>query len=391
MAFVDRVVVVGGGIGGLAAAVSLARTRSVGHIRVLEQSDDFGEIGAGLQLAPNGLHALDQIGVSEDAVNAYGFYPRRLVLLDALSGQPITATDLGKEFYGHYGRRYTVLHRGDLLHLLLNAAKESGDIELCSATSVIDAATNGRTATIDTAEGTLYEADLVVGADGLHSMLRNKIVSEDEPILSGYVSYRGTLPFDRLAEIAGGHDVLIWCGPQMHLVQYPIRRGELYNQVACFRSSRYSSHHDDWGTPDEIDAHYDNACPAVRAGIAMIDRTRHWKMADRDPVDSWAAGRLVLLGDAAHPMLQYLAQGACQALEDAAQLGKALAEAASVDEALDAYVGARAPRTARVQRSARLFGEFLHLDGPGAQVRNYLLRRRPSNDHSESDWLHGYR
>jgi len=177
----------------------------------------------------------------------------------------------------------------------------------------------------------------------------------------------------------------------MHLVQYPIRRGELYNQVVCFRSDRYSPEHDDWGTPDEIDGHYENACPEVRSGVELIDRQRNWKMVDRAPVDSWVRGRLALLGDAAHPMFQYVAQGACQALEDAVCIGRLLAASDTVDDALSDYVRIRAPRTARVQRSARMFGEFLHLDGMGAQVRNYLLRGRPSDDYSESDWLHGYR
>ena len=391
MAFAEQVVIVGGGIGGLATALSLSRSQAVGHIQVLERSPEFGEVGAGLQMAPNALHALAQLGVTEDAVAEYGFYPGRLVLMDALMGQLITALDVGEPFLRRYGRRYTVMHRGDLLQMLLDEAKNRGNIELCTATTVVNATTDGGSATVDTEGGASYRADLVVGADGMHSMLREIIVGDTELVVSGYVSYRGTLPFDRLADIAGGEDMLIWCGPRMHLVQYPIRRGELYNQVVCFRSDRYSPEHDDWGTPDEIDGHYENACPEVRAGVELIDRQRNWKMADREPVDSWTSGRLVLLGDAAHPMLQYVAQGACQALEDAACIGKVLAESETVDDALAAYVNIRAPRTARVQRSARMFGQFLHLDGMGAQVRNYLLRGRASDDYSESDWLHGYR
>ncbi|WP_319456928.1 MULTISPECIES: FAD-dependent monooxygenase [unclassified Mycobacterium] len=391
MAFAEEVVVVGGGIGGLATALSLSLSGTAERIRILERSDEFGEIGAGLQLAPNALYALEQLGIDEAAISQYAFYPGRLVLMDALSGELITALDLGDPFQARYRQRYTVMHRGDLLQLLLSAAKERADIELCPAATVVDAATDGRTATVDTAEGGHYQGDLVVGADGLRSVLREKIVPGGEPVLSGYVSYRGTLPFDQLADVAGGEDVLCWIGPQMHLVQYPIRRGDLYNQVVCFHSDRHRPDSDDWGTPDEIDGHYVDACPDVRAGVALIDRERHWKMADREPVDCWTRGRLALLGDAAHPMLQYVAQGACQALEDAVYLGKSLAESQTVEGALEAYEKERVPRTARVQRSARNFGEFLHLDGAGARVRNYLLRSRNSGDYSESDWLHGYR
>ncbi|MET7335013.1 FAD-dependent monooxygenase [Nonomuraea sp. NPDC005650] len=391
MAFAERVVIVGGGIGGLATALSLSRSRGAGHIKVLERAPQFAEIGAGLQLAPNALHALAQIGVPEEAIAACGFHPSRLALMDALTGQLITALDVGEPFLRRYGRRYTVMHRGDLLQLLLDEAASRSNIELCAATTVVGAAGNGRAATVDTADGASHHADLVVGADGLHSVLRDIIMGESELVLSGYVSYRGVLPFDRLADVAGGEDMLIWCGPGMHLVQYPIRRGELYNQVVCFCSDRYSPEHDNWGTAGEIDSHYENACPAVRAGVELIDRERSWKMADRAPVASWISGRLVLLGDAAHPMLQYVAQGACQALEDAACLGQSLARSATVDDALSTYVRIRAPRTARVQRSARMFGQFLHLDGMGAAVRNFLLRRRSTDDYSESEWLHGYR
>jgi salicylate hydroxylase len=391
MAVANQVVIVGGGIGGLAAALSLSRSEAVEHIQVLERSPEFGEVGAGLQMAPNAIHALTQLGVTEDAISEYGFHPGRLVLMDALTGELVTALDVGAPFLQRYGRRYTVMHRGDLLQMLLDEAKNRGNIELCTASTVVNAVTEGASATVETADAASYRADLVVGADGLHSLVREIVVGHTEVVESRYVCYRGALPFEYLADIAGGEDMIIWCGSRMHLVQYPIRRKELYNQVVCFRSDRYRPGSDDWGTPDEIDGHYENACPAVRAGVELIDRQRSWKMVDRDPVDTWTAGRLVLLGDAAHPMLQYLAQGACQALEDAACLGKVLAESDTIDEALAAYVRVRAPRTARVQRSSRMFGEFLHLEDMGAQVRNYLLRGRATDDYSETDWLHGYR
>jgi salicylate hydroxylase len=160
--------------------------------------------------------------------------------------------------------------------------------------------------------------------------------------------------------------------------------------VVCFRSDRYSPNHDDWGTPDEIDGHYADACEQVRAGVELIERDRCWKMLDREPVGSWVHGRLALLGDAAHPMLQYVAQGACQAMEDAVCLGRAIARAPNIDAALTDYQRERMPRTARVQRTARQFGEILHLDGMGAAVRNRLLRLRGVDDYSESDWLYAH-
>lgn len=391
MAQVEDVVIVGGGIGGLATALALSRSGAVARIKVLERADEFGEIGAGLQLAPNAFRALEELGVTTGAIDEYAFHPGRLVMMDALSGEPITALDLGGPFRARYGKPYVVMHRGDLLRLLLDTAKRCQDVELCSGETAIDAVTDGHTATVYTAEGRYHHADLAIGADGLRSMVRERTVNDGEPVASGYVTYRGTLPFDRIADVAGGKDVVLWAGPRMHLVQYPIRRGELYNQVVCFRSDRYSPDHDDWGTPNEIDARYADACPRVRAGVELIERDRRWKMVDREPVDSWVHGRLALLGDAAHPMLQYVAQGACQAMEDAVCLGRAIARAPTVAAALADYQRERMPRTARVQRTARQFGEILHLEGMGAAVRNRLLRLRRADDYSESDWLHAHR
>lgn len=391
MAHVSDVVVVGGGIGGLSTALGLARSGAVDRVRVLERAADFTEIGAGLQLAPNAYYALERLGVTPEALDDYNFHPGRLVMMDALSGEPITALDLGAAFRSRYGKPYTVMHRADLLKLLLDAAKQCDGVELYGNEAVVDAHTAADGASITTAEGTRFDADLVVGADGLRSVIRERVVDDGEPVASGYVSYRGAVPFEMTADADYSQDVLVWAGPGMHLVQYPIRRGELYNQVVCFRSDRFSPDHDDWGTPDEIDGHYTEACEQVQNGVGLIARDRHWKMLDREPVATWVHGRLALLGDAAHPMLQYVAQGACQALEDAVALGQAVSHAPDVDSALIEYQRLRVTRAGRVQRTARQFGELLHLDGMGAVVRNRLLRARSADDYSESDWLHGHR
>lgn len=390
MARVDDVVLVGGGIGGLATALALCRSGAVGRVRVLERSDDFGEIGAGLQLAPNALRALDRLGVGP-AIDGYAFYPRRLVMMHALSGEQITALDLGEAFRDRYGKPYLVMHRADLLRILLDAAKQHDSIELCAGRQVVDVGTAADSATVTTQEGDRYEADLVIGADGLQSRVREWLVGDGAPVCARYVTYRGTLPFDQIADQAGGTDVLLWAGPRMHLVQYPIRRGELYNQVVCFESDRYTPEHDEWGTPDEIDERYANACEQVRAGVALIDRERRWQMLDREPVATWVRGRVALIGDAAHPMLQYVAQGACQAIEDAVALGTALRDEPDVDAALHRYQRLRQPRTARVQRTARQFGEILHIGGMGAALRDRLLRARRPDDYSDTDWLYGHR
>lgn len=383
------VTIVGGGIGGISAALAISRATRFKSIRVLEKAEEFGEIGAGLQLAPNAHHALEALGITTEALDEYAFRPGRLVMLDALSGKLITALDLGSEYERRYGKPYVVMHRRDLLDLLVDAAKQRDNIELCVGQTVSEVHAEGNTVRARTVQGAEHISELLIGADGLRSAVRKHVVDDGDPLASGYVTYRGTVPFDQVAEMAGGRDVLVWAGPGMHLVQYPIRRGELYNQVVCFRSERFTTEHADWGTADEIDGHYVDACAPVRASVALIARDRHWKMVDRDPVDTWVRGRVALLGDAAHPMFQYVAQGACQALEDAQALGGVLDARPDIDKALEEYQRSRIPRASRVQRTARNFGDLLHLDGMGAMVRNRLLEARRHDDYSDSDWLHG--
>ncbi|MFI5490491.1 FAD-dependent monooxygenase [Micromonospora echinaurantiaca] len=382
-----EVVIAGGGIGGLATALAVRRSGAAARVRVLERADEFGEVGAGLQLAPNAVRALRRLGLDRE-IDDYAFYPRRLVMLDALTGDLVTALDLGGDFRSRYDAPYVVMHRSDLLAMLLDEAKQHDDIELCSGTEVTGVDQDDRGVVVRTAPGEEFRADLLVGADGLRSVVRAGTVADGEPIGARYVAYRGTLPFDDVAGIAGGEDVLLWAGPRMHLVQYPIRRGELYNQVAAFESDRYTPDHDRWGDPAELDERFAEACAPVQTAAALIDRSRRWQMLDREPVRNWVHGRIALLGDAAHPMLQYVAQGACQAIEDAVALGMALEAEADVDAALARYLHERVDRVSRVQRTARLFGELIHLAGMGATVRNRLLSARPHDDYSDIDWLY---
>ncbi len=186
---------------------------------------------------------------------------------------------------------------------------------------------------------------------------------------------------------------LVWIGPDKHLVQYPIRRGELYNQVAVFRSWRYAPKTEltgRWGTPAELEKSFAGSCDQVRAGVALINRDRRWVMYDREPLDNWTTGRITLLGDAAHPMVQYLAQGACQAIEDAGCLGRQLTRYdGDIVKALAAYQAERIPRTALIQRAARTWGQIWHDDGPVIPLlRDRILTRRDRADYADLDWLY---
>ncbi|MEU8798579.1 FAD-dependent oxidoreductase [Spirillospora sp. NPDC048819] len=380
------VVVAGGGIGGLSTAYALARSgRSVS---VLERSPEFTEVGAGLQMAPNATRILKEWGLLDEVLQA-GVVPRRLMFKDALDGSELTRLELDDAFVQRYGAPYVVIHRSDLLTILVRACERAG-VELVPDTDVKDVVTDTDAAIVQSARGE-YRGRIAVAADGLHSALRTRL-SDDEPICSGYVAYRGTVPVADLGGEIGEealHEVVVYLGPGCHLVQYPLRRGEIFNTVAVFKSPAYERGEQDWGGPDELDTVFAGACPQVRTGLGSLWRDRHWPMYDRLPIPSWIDGRLILTGDAAHPMLQYLAQGACQAIEDAHCLADELRREADLTDALKRYEAERTARTARVQTTARFWGDIWHVDGVARIMRNELFRERDQHSYKYMDWLYG--
>ncbi|HEY7487072.1 MAG TPA: FAD-dependent monooxygenase [Streptosporangiaceae bacterium] len=385
-----EVLVVGGGIGGLAAAYAMRRAGR--EVRVLEQAAEFGEVGAGLQLAPNATRILAEWGLL-DAVTATGVLPRRLVLRDALTGAELTHLGVGDDFRRRYRAPYVVAHRTDLHQILLDACRDSG-VGLETGRTVQRVETAGDTAIAYCADGSVHRGAVVLGVDGLNSVLRGDVV-DDEPVNSGFVAYRGTLPMADAAGEVEPDEMVIWIGPGRHFVQYGLRRGEILNQVAVFRSPSFAGGGPDWGTPDELDAVFADSCDHILKSLTSMWRDRRWPMYDRAPIDRWTNGRMILLGDAAHPMLQYLAQGACQAIEDAhalaAQTTRHTSRTGRVDwpAALAATERVRAPRAAQVQNAARLWGDIWHVDGLTRLIRNEMLTTRDPQDHRRLDWLYG--
>jgi 3-hydroxybenzoate 6-monooxygenase len=382
------VVVVGGGIGGLGSALAL--TRAGARVRVLEQASEFGEVGAGLQMAPNATRILRSWGLLDEVVDR-GVLPRRLVMHDALDGRELTHLDLA-DTERRYGAPYVVIHRSDLHAILLEGCRAAG-VELVTDATVDDVEVREDHA-VAVGERRRDEARIVLAADGLGSRLR-RLLSDDDPVSSAYVAYRGAVPLADLPDTStlALDDVVVYIGPHCHLVQYPLRRGEIFNQVAVFRSPRALAGEADWGTPDELKAAFAGTCDRVRAALPNLWQDRCWRMYDREPIAGWVRGRLAVTGDAAHPMLQYLAQGACQALEDAeclaTQVGKqGGTDARDWDAALADYADIRTVRTARVQRTARDWGDLWHCDGLFRSVRNALLTDRDPADYRYIDWLY---
>ena len=385
------ILIVGGGIGGLTAALALARDGY--QVRVLEKAAQFAELGAGLQLAPNATRILSRLGVLDRVLDA-GVRPRRLLLRSAVTADELTALDLGEPFAARYQAPYVVMHRSDLLAILYEACQAAG-VEL-SPDSDVRAVTDGAdAATAECADGTRHDSAAVIAADGLHSVVRRRFTA-DQPVCSGFAAYRGTARIDQVTARSGLDEVVAWIGPDLHFVQYPLRAGQIYNQVAVFRSPKYAARpglaDGQWGGPDELDEAFKACCPRVREATGFLWRDRWWPMYDREPLAIWTGGRIALLGDAAHPMLQYLAQGACQAIEDADALARALAACPGrelIGQALAHYAAIRAPHAARVQRTARTWGDIWHVSGVGALLRDELFRRRPADDYRYTDWLYG--
>lgn len=383
------VLVVGGGIGGLSTAYAL--TRAGLQVRVLEQAPEFAEVGAGIQLAPNCTRILDDYGLLDEA-RALGVLPTAMVMRDAVDGRELTRLDL-VDLERTYGFPYVVIHRIDLHGLLLRACQRVG-VELLTDQRVVDYRDTGTGAAVVLADGTVEEAAAVVAADGLHSVARHLFV-DDDPVSSAYVAYRAALPMDQVHRDVDLSEVSVHVGPGCHFVTYGLRGGDMLNQVAVFRSPGALAGIEDWGTPAELDAAFADTAAVVRGGIPLMWRDQRWRMYDRDPIMHWVYGRIALLGDAAHPPLQYLAQGAIMAIEDGWVLAEHIARLRSADghvdwaTALAAYEAVRAEHCRRVVVSARAWGELWHVDGLEREQRNVLLRSRDTYDYTYVDWLYG--
>jgi salicylate hydroxylase len=366
------VLVAGGGIGGLAAAYVLARQ---GHrVTVLEQSAAFGEIGAGIQLGPNIFRMFDCLGLTE-AVESVAFFPPGLGMNDVRTGEKVVRVPLGEVARAAYGYRYGVIYRADLHDVFLAACRAQSNVSLRTGCKVEGFEQNERGVRIRLASGETLEGDALIGADGLWSRVRQSIVGDGKPRVSGHIAYRAVLKREEVPPHLWSDDVLLWGGEKTHLVHYPLRRGELFNLVAVFHSNKYDEGWNTFGDTAELNERFADAVPQVRELLGKIETWKMWVLCDREPVSHWSDRRVTLLGDAAHPMLQYLAQGAGQAIEDAVVLGAALRHAkGDWPQAFQLYQRARYLRTGRVQLTARFYGDIYHASGVARELRNRMFQ-----------------
>jgi 3-hydroxybenzoate 6-monooxygenase len=384
------ILIAGGGIGGLAAALGLAQAGFA--VTVLEKAASFGEIGAGIQLGPNAFCALDALGVGE-AARASAVYVDKLRLMDAMSGEDITAIDIGDAFRARFGNPYAVVHRGDLYGVLLNACRAKAQITLQPGSHVVAYEQDGAGVTVRLASGDTVTGSALIGADGLWSAIRRQLVGDGPPRVSGHTTYRSVIPTETMPEDLRWNAATLWAGPKCHLVHYPLSGWKVFNLAITCHNDAPEPVAGKPVTEDEVMKGFAHINERARKLIRHGKDWKLWVLCDREPVSNWVDGRVALLGDAAHPMLQYMAQGACMAMEDAVCLARMMASfPGAIEKALDAYKSQRLLRTARVQLQSRAIGEHIyHPDGVHAALRNSMMRGRTSADWSESlAWLYGW-
>ena len=383
------VLIAGGGIGGLAVARGLAQKgiRSI----LLEKAAALGEIGAGIQLAPNAFHAFDYLGVGE-AARGMAVYVDQLRLMDAMTSEEVCHVDLREGFRKRFGNPYAVVHRGDLHGVFLRACRDSDLIDLRVSAEVVGYDQDGSSVTARLASGDRVTGSLLIGADGLWSNVRKQVAGDGAPRVSGHTTYRSVIPTEQMPEDLRWNAATLWAGPKCHLVHYPLSGWKVFNLVVTCHNEAPEPVAGKPVPEDEVMRGFAHIHERAQAIIRHGTNWKLWVLCDRDPTVRWIDGRVVLLGDAAHPMLQYFAQGACQAMEDAVCLSHMLGSHASdYAGALERYRAQRFPRTARVQLLSRAIGEHIyHPSGEHARIRNAIMSAKSQDEwHSDFAWLYG--
>ena len=382
------IIIAGGGIGGLATAIGLAQKgiRSV----VLEKASTLGEIGAGIQLGPNAFHAFDYLGVG-DAARDMAVYIDNLRLMDAISGNEITRIPLDEAFRARFKNPYAVVHRGDLHGVFLKACMDHDLVELRTNSGVARYDQDSTTATAILENGDRITGKALIGADGLWSNIRKQLVADGAPRVSGHTTYRSVIPTEEMPQDLRWNAATLWAGPKCHIVHYPLKGWKMFNLVVTYHNDAPEPVAGKPVTHDEVRKGFEHVHPVARQ---IIDKGKEWKLwvlCDRDPVDTWVDGRVALLGDAAHPMLQYFAQGACMAMEDAVALSANLEHTQDIETAFSNYQKRRFLRTSRVQLQSRAIGEHVyHPAGAHADLRNAVMSSRTADEwYDQIDWLYG--
>jgi salicylate hydroxylase len=379
--------IAGGGIGGLAASIALAR-RGI-ESEILERSQFTEETGAGIQLGPNATRALASLGVL-DAIEPHAFRPEAIVIYDGISGRRLSSMPLGRHAEQRYGAPYLTLHRADLHAGLRAVAQSLAPIVLRPGFEVTAVDAQGGDVVARAADGSEAQGASLIGADGLWSTLRSLVSPAARLRFTGTTAWRARLPRASLSSPFDAPVVGLWLGPGTHIVHYPVRAGSDLNLVAVTEGGAERQGWNQTGGVEALLARFARWCKDSKSLLERAEGWRGWSLSRLSPLRSWSGGRIALLGDAAHPVLPYLAQGAALAIEDAVTLA-ACVEVWPGDPpaAFRRYENLRRPRVARVQRLSRRFGWLYHLRGPLRSVRNLILERRSEETELRRfDWLY---
>lgn len=383
-----RIIVIGAGIGGLAAALTLGRAGF--EVQVFEQASELREVGAGVQISPNATRILHRLGL-EEPLRRFGVRPRASVVRRWDDGREIARQPLADACERNFGAPYYHFHRAELLDVL-SAAVPAGILHLDHR--FVGLTQHPERVEVRFQNGATASAEVVIGADGIHSNVRAAILGPELPHFSGHVAYRGLVPAERVAQLGIEVVASSWWGPDHHFVHYFVGAGARYLNWVAVTPGEWRI--ESWTATGEVaDAlkEFEGWHPQVRAIIGSVDSTNRWALYDRDPLPRWTVGRVTLMGDAAHAMLPYMAQGAVQSIEDAAVLAKCLerADAREVDAALQRYEQTRRPRTSRCQEGSRRNGIMYHLrDGEDQQKRDANLESSTTAPLPQNSWLYGH-
>jgi salicylate hydroxylase len=386
-----RILIAGAGIGGLAAALALAQRGC--EVTVIDSANEFGEVGAGIQLGPNAVKVLAALGL-EAQLQGIASFPESIVIADAAAGKVISRMLLGEAVRQRYGQAYACVHRADLHALLLNAVQAQG-VRLLPRHSLQKYEHSGQYVKGLGADFAI-KADALVGADGLWSRVRAQLLQEGSAVPTGHAAFRAVLPWHAVPAALREPQVRLWWGAKVHVVSYPLRGEALWNVVVLAEMN--SSDDQGWNLTaqhHEVMSRIQETEPLLRSLLEAVGAQpgawRRWNLFDRRSVsaEQMAQGRVALLGDAAHPMLPYMAQGAAMALEDAWALAHALSVSENVCSGLRAYATARAARNARVVRTASRNGRIFHLSGALAFARDTYLALKDTQTVGLA-WLYGF-
>lgn len=393
----DRLFIAGAGIGGLTAALALSRRAR--PVTVIEQAATIEPVGSGLQLSPNAMHVLRDLGL-EEALRRHAVAPRAIRIMSARTGSALAEIPLAEHVEQRYGAPYLVIHRADLQSVLLSAARASAGITLRLGTRLRDASQNAGAVKVEleqaTDDGSSSHVDHhsgagLIGADGVWSTVRRRVMNLRQAVFSGRTAYRAVIPADDVPQ--HWRDVTgLWLGAKAHVVHYPVSGGSQFNLVALVSEDWREEH---WSAPADREAllrRFADWPAACRDLLARPPSWLKWALCGMDPGTDWVDGRVALMGDAAHAMLPFAAQGAGMSIEDGDALARAIDRIPDVPQALRSYQAERQNRAEKVVRLARANDRVYHMSGPMALARDAVMRGLPAGRLlARLDWLYGWR